>query len=70
MLLLATVINFGGTKILSYAAIAGFTAEIAGAIVVGGWLLLFNRENNFGVLFDSLAPAVPVPTCPHSPPPP
>jgi amino acid transporter len=53
VLLLATVINFGGTKILSYAAIAGFTAEIAGAIVVGGWLLLFNRENNFGVLFDS-----------------
>ena len=36
-----------GTKILSYAAIAGFTAEIAGAIVVGGWLLLFNRENNW-----------------------
>lgn len=53
LLAIATLINFGGTKILSYAAIAGFTAEIIGALVVGVWLLLFHREQSFSVLFDT-----------------
>ena len=53
LLLIATLINFGGTKVLSYAAIAGFTAEIVGALAVGGWLLLFHREQSFSVLFDT-----------------
>lgn len=53
LLVIATIINFGGTKVLSYAAIAGFTAEIVGALVVGVWLLLFHREQSFTVLFDT-----------------
>lgn len=53
LLAIATLINFGGTKVLSYAAIAGFSAEIIGALVVGIWLLLFHREQSFSVLFDT-----------------
>jgi amino acid transporter len=54
LLALATLINFGGTKILSWAAIAGFVAEIIGALAVGGWLLIAHRENNISVIFDSM----------------
>jgi amino acid transporter len=53
LLALATFINFLGTKVLAKAAIIGFTAEIIGALVVGGWLLIAHREHNLGILFDS-----------------
>ena len=53
ILLLSTAINFLGTKVLAVAAIVGFIAELVGALVVGGWLLLTERHNNLSVLFDS-----------------
>ncbi len=53
LLALATLINLLGTKVLATAAIIGFSAEIFGALVVGGWLLIAHREHNLGVLFDS-----------------
>ncbi len=53
LIALATLINFLGTKVLAMAAIIGFTAEIIGALVVGGWLLIAHREHGLGVLFDS-----------------
>jgi len=53
LLAFATVINFLGTKVLAKAAIIGFVAEIIGAIVVGGWLLIAHREHNLGIIFDS-----------------
>ena len=53
LLAAATAINFMGTKVLAKAAIIGFTAEILGALAVGGWLLLAHREHGLGVLFDS-----------------
>ncbi len=53
LLVLATVINVLGTKVLAKAAIIGFTAEIIGALVVGVWLLVAHREHNLGVIFDS-----------------
>ncbi len=53
LLLLATLINFCGTKVLSAAAILGFVAEVIGALAVGGWLLITNRHHGLGVLFDS-----------------
>lgn len=53
VLLLATAINLTGTKMLSYFAIFGFTAELLGALAVGGWLLLTQRHHGLGVLFDS-----------------
>ncbi|ORA36282.1 APC family permease [Mycobacterium aquaticum] len=53
LLAVATAINFMGTKVLAKAAIIGFTAEIIGALVVGGWLLIGHRHHNLSVLFDS-----------------
>ncbi|MBS1694720.1 MAG: amino acid permease [Actinobacteria bacterium] len=53
LLVVATIINFMGTKVLATAAIIGFTAEIIGALVVGIWLLVAHREHNLGIIFDS-----------------
>ncbi len=53
LLLLATLINLGGTKVLSAAAIFGFAAEIIGALVVGVWLLIAHRHHDLSVLFHS-----------------
>ena len=44
-LTLATLINLGGTKLLSQVAFWGFVAEISGAVVVGTWLLIHNWGN-------------------------
>lgn len=54
LLAIATLINFGGTKMLSTAAMIGFTAELAGALVVGSWLLLTDRNYSLSVLFDTM----------------
>ncbi|AXI80374.1 APC family permease [Peterkaempfera bronchialis] len=53
ILALATVINFLGTRVLATAAVIGFTAEIVGALAVGGWLLATHRHHNLGALFDT-----------------
>ncbi|MFC7620068.1 APC family permease [Microlunatus sp. GCM10028923] len=53
LIALALVINLGGTKWLAYAAIIGFVAELLGALVVGGWLLISQRHHGLEVLFDS-----------------
>ena len=45
-------LNLLGTRILAIAATIGFVAELVGAIVVGGWLLLTERHQNLSVLFD------------------
>ena len=57
LLVIATAINFMGTKMLARAAIIGFTAEILGALAVGGWLLISHREQGFSVLFDTFGTA-------------
>jgi amino acid transporter len=53
MLAIALALNMLGTKVLSTAAVIGFSAELIGAIAVGGWLLIFERHNDLGVLFDT-----------------
>lgn len=53
ILAVATLINLTGTRMLSYFAIFGFTAELIGALVVGAWLLFTERRHGLGVLFDS-----------------
>lgn len=53
LLAVALVINLGGTKWLAMAAIIGFSAELVGALAVGGWLLITERHHNLGVLFDT-----------------
>lgn len=53
MLAVALALNMLGTKVLAIAATIGFVAEFVGALVVGGWLLLTERHQNLGVLFDT-----------------
>jgi amino acid transporter len=50
---LSTAINLAGTKLLARVAMFGFVCEIIGAIVVGGYLLIFERHQPFAVVFDS-----------------
>ncbi|GAA1533192.1 amino acid permease [Actinomadura kijaniata] len=57
ILVLATVINFAGTRTLARAAIIGFAAELVGALAVGGWLLLTERHHGLGALFDDFGAA-------------
>ena len=54
VMVIALVINLSGTKTLGRVAMAGFIAEIIGALFVGLWLLLFERHHDFGVFFDTL----------------
>jgi amino acid transporter len=51
---LALIVNLLGTKALGRVAMFGFVAELIGALFVGLWLLLFERNQDFGVLFDTL----------------
>lgn len=53
LLSVATIINLAGTRALSVAAMVGFTAELAGAVVVGLWLILTQRVSGLDVLFDN-----------------
>lgn len=51
------VLNLAGTKVLSIAARVGFFAEIIGVIAVGLFLLIFQRKNDFSVVFDAMGTA-------------
>ncbi|WP_255952122.1 APC family permease [Streptomyces odontomachi] len=53
LIIVAVLINFGGTKALSTAAIIGFTGEITGALIVGVFLLTTHREHGLGVIVDT-----------------
>jgi amino acid transporter len=53
LILVVTFLNLGGTKLLAKVAFFGFAAELVGAIVVGGWLLLTERHHNLSVLFST-----------------
>lgn len=52
LIALVTVLNLGGTNLLAKVAFFGFVAELIGALVVGGWLLLTERNHGLGVIFD------------------
>lgn len=52
-LVIATFLNFMGTKVLSMAATVGLIAELVGSVVIGGYLLLFGRQHDWSVLFDN-----------------
>ncbi len=53
IILAVTLVNLQGTRVLGRVAMFGFIAEIAGALVVGGYLLLFQRHQDLGVIFDN-----------------
>jgi amino acid transporter len=50
-----TSLNLSGTRLLSRVALFGFICEILGAIVVGGYLLIFARHQPLRVLIDTSA---------------
>lgn len=54
VMLFALLVNLSGTKTLGRVAMAGFVAELIGALFVGIWLLVFERHHDFGTLFDTL----------------
>ena len=53
MLAAALALNMLGTRVLAIAATTGFVAELVGALIVGGWLLVTERHQNLSVLFDT-----------------
>lgn len=57
LLAVAFVLNSTGTKTLALVARIGFYCELVGVVALGAYLLLFERKNSFGVLFDSLGVA-------------
>jgi amino acid transporter len=47
-----TALNLSGTRLLARVAMFGFICELVGAIVVGGYLLIFARNQPLHVLWD------------------
>lgn len=54
LLLIALAINFTGTKNLARVATIGLGAELAGVVLLGLYLLIFQRHNEFSVFFNSM----------------
>ena len=52
-LVVATFLNFSGTKVLGLAALIGLVAEMIGAVVIGGYLLLVGRQHDWSIFFDN-----------------
>ena len=53
MIVLSTLLNVNGTRLLARVAMFGFICELIGAIVVGCYLLLFARHHPLSTLFDT-----------------
>jgi len=53
LMVIALGINLSGTKWLGRVAMAGFVAELVGALFVGAWLLLFERHHDFLTFFEN-----------------
>lgn len=53
MIVGATLLNLVGTRLLARIAMIGFICELIGAVVVGGYLLLFARVLPFSAVFDT-----------------
>ena len=53
LIAITTVLNLSGTRLLARVAMFGFICELVGAIVVGGYLLLFARHQPLHVLVDT-----------------
>ena len=53
MILATTLMNLSGTRLLARVAMFGFICELIGAIVVGGYLIVFARHQPLDVLFQT-----------------
>lgn len=56
VLAFATLINFGGTKLLARVAFFGFVAEIVATVIIGAWLLFISRKHDLSALFTDFRP--------------
>lgn len=52
-LVIATILNFSGTKVLSIAATVGLIAELIAAVVIGVYLIFFGRQHDWSIFFDN-----------------
>jgi len=50
LIAIASAVNLAGTRFLSKAAVIGLVAEIIGSLVVGLYLIFFERHQSFGVV--------------------
>jgi amino acid transporter len=53
LIAISTALNLSGTRLLARVAMFGFVCELVGAIVVGGYLLLFARHQPLSVLLNT-----------------
>src|SRR5271157_345812 len=53
LIVVTTVLNLSGTRLLARVAMFAFVCELVGAIVVGGYLFLFARHQPLKVLLDT-----------------
>jgi amino acid transporter len=53
LIAVTTGLNLSGTRLLARVAMFGFICELVGAIVVGGYLLIFARHQPLAVLWDT-----------------
>jgi amino acid transporter len=53
LVLLSTLLNLAGTKLLARVALFGFICEIIGALAVGCYLLIFARHQPIGIVFNT-----------------
>src|SRR5262249_2020099 len=53
LVVISTLVNLAGTQTLARVPLFGFICEIIGAIIVGGYLLLFQRHQPFGVVLQT-----------------
>ncbi|TGL90354.1 amino acid permease [Leptospira congkakensis] len=55
MIIISTILNLSGTKLLAKVAFFGFLCELVGAIAVGGYLLLFAKVNSISILWNTFS---------------
>ena len=53
LIAITTALNLSGTRLLARVAMFGFICELVGAIVVGGYLLLFARHQPISMLWNT-----------------
>src|SRR6202171_1244154 len=54
LIVMTTLLNLSGTRLLARVAMFGFVCEVVGAIVVGVYLLLFARHQPVNALVDTI----------------
>jgi amino acid transporter len=57
LIVIATILNLSGTRVLNWAATIGLVAELVGAVVVGILLLTLHRQQDFSALFETFGAA-------------